>query len=188
MIEYVPYDGHRCIHELLHCTPEAHDYFEHDLYKSLNETTAIKVAVNLYTLLEVYCHLKNVRIEFPHITHVLLDFDFTSYKSLSYIDSMKAGYITDGNYRNINGFNYEIIGYMQELVFEKMPLEHYHENIEYIKSLYWEEGSMSEYLSTSFNNDYTIHDIYKTINYNYPMSYDEWDNMITTSYNNLHNK
>ena len=84
MIEYVPYDGHRCIHELFNCTPEHADHFEHDLYKSLDETTAIEVAVNLYTIHDLYNHLTKLRIEFPHITKVLLDFDFTSYKSLSY--------------------------------------------------------------------------------------------------------
>jgi hypothetical protein len=186
VIEYVPYDGHRCIHELFNCTPEHADHFEHDLYKSLDETTAIEVAVNLYTIHDLYNHLTKLRIEFPHITKVLLDFDFTSYKSLSYIDSNKSGYIHDHLF-SIDGLTYETIGYREELVFTRMSIPHYFKNIEYIKSLYWEEGSLCDYLSNNFHKGHTSYDIYSTMNYHYPMSYDKWDNMITTSYNNLYN-
>ena len=73
------------------------------------------------------------------------------------------------------------------MVFTRMSIPHYFKNIEYIKSLYWEEGSLCDYLSNNFHKGQTIYDIYNTMNYHYPMSYDKWDIMITTSYNNLYN-
>lgn len=186
MIEYVQYDGHRCIHELLNCTPEHADHFEHDLYKSLDETTAIKVAVNLFTIHDLYNHLTKLRIEFPHITKVLLDFDFTSCKSLSYIDDNLSGYFD--HLFSVGGLTYETIGYSSEqLVFTRMPIPHWFENIEYIKSLYWEKESLCDYLSNNFHKEYIINDIYKTMNYHCHISHFKWDNMITTSYNNLYN-
>lgn len=156
----IQYDGHMCIHEMLHARPNEYVESQSWLDEVLPSVDVVHVEINYFNLHMIEDHIKIMQIEYPNIKRIvvsktLLNFKIPEYVAGFVIDTMfnKISTIQRSNYINLHAENLQINTDTEVIIDEELsiilpksiPNHHTRLLLREMENMFWNKIDLDSY-------------------------------------------